>query len=95
MISAILNKIKSVSISQYPTLIREIMSCVETSLTYTEIWDYVTNLDLNTIKMVNNTIPDIQYETDLWGGIDDTGSWVYVYDLNKAASRLHNIIYGN
>ena len=95
VISAILNKIKSVSISQYPTLIREIMSCVETSLTYTEIWDYVTNLDLNTIKMVNNTIPDIQYETDLWGGIDDTGSWVYVYDLNKAASRLHNIIYGN
>ena len=95
VIKAILDKVKSVSITQYATLIREIMSHVETSLTYTEILDYLTKLDLNTIQMVNNTIPDIQYETDLWGGIDETGSWVYVYDLNKASSRLHNIIYGN
>ena len=33
-------------------------------------------------------------ETDLWGGIDETGAWVWTYDIGAAANRLHNIIYG-
>ena len=42
---------------------------------------------------MNHTIPDPDYEADLWGGIDDTGAWVWIYDLDAAADRLHQIIY--
>lgn len=95
VLTAIFNKLKDTPKTQYPTLIKDLLECVETSLTYTDILGFATTIDLSQAELIKNTIPDAEYEDPLWGGIDDTGSWVWVYDLDAAADRLHNIIYGD
>ena len=94
VISAILAKMKGLPITQLPGTIKKLMNCVETSLSYADILGIIMSLDLGRLSVIYNTIPDYDYETDLWGGIDsDHGEWVWVYDLDKAADRLHGIIY--
>jgi len=94
VLTALFNKIKGTPKTQYPELIRQLLACVETSLSYADIIDLVNKFDLQKTELVKNTIPDAQYEENLWGGIDETGSWVWIYDLDAAADRLHSIIYG-
>ena len=95
VISCLFEKIRNTSVLQMPGMIRELLECVETSLSYGDILKIILSLDIRNLNLVNNTIPDIRYETDLWGGIDrDHGEWVYIYDLDQAAERLHQIIYG-
>ena len=40
------------------------------------------------------TIPDAEFETDLWGGIDSSGMWCWHYDLDAAAARMRSIAFG-
>lgn len=93
VLTAIFNKVKDTPTSQYPTLIKQLLECVETSLSYTEILTLAMSVNLSSAKLVRNTIPDAEFDDPLWGGIDDTGSWVWVYDLDAAADRIHKIIY--
>lgn len=95
VLTAIFNKLKDTPKSQYPSLIKDLLSCIETSLSYTDILGFATTIDLSSAELVKNTIPDAEFEDGLWGGIDDTGSWVWVYDLDAAAERIHSIIYEN
>ncbi|MBQ9031672.1 MAG: LCP family protein [Parasporobacterium sp.] len=95
VLQAILDKMKQVPLTQYPSMIREFMGCVETSLTYLELLNLVRGMDLGSVTLETYTIPDKEYETNLWGGIDENGEWVYIYDLDEAAQRLHTIIYGS
>ena len=96
VIANLFEKIRNTPLTQMPGMIRKLMECVETSLSYGDILNIVMSLDLKNLNIVYNTIPDPQYETDLWGGIDDDhGEWVYIYDLDQATERLHDIIYGS
>ena len=96
VISCLFEKLKNTSLLQMPGMIRKLMGCVETSLSYGDILKIVMSLDISNLDIEYNTIPDPEYETDLWGGIDDDhGEWVYIYDLDQAAERLHSIIYGS
>lgn len=95
VITAILTKIKDLPLTSLPGTLNKLMNCVETSLSYADILGILMSLDIRNLNVEYNTIPDYDYETDLWGGIDDDhGEWVWVYDLDKAADRLHEIIYG-
>ena len=95
VLEKIFEKLKAIPVTQYPSTIRDLISCMETSLTYGDVSSLVNKLDLKTVKLETNTIPDYDYEKDLWGGIDETGSWVWIYDIEAAAKRLHEFIYGN
>jgi len=96
VISVLFEKLKNTPLTQLPGTVKKLMECVETSLSYGDIVQILLSLDIKTLEVVYNTIPDPAYETDLWGGIDDDhGEWVYIYDLDKAAARLHQIIYGS
>lgn len=86
-------KMRTKSVTQYPALIRTFMDCVETSLSFGDILSLATGVNIVSANLSTYTMPDDE-ETDLWGGIDETGSWVWIYDLDKAALRIHNIIYG-
>lgn len=94
VLSLILDKIKQMPILKYPSFIQEFLSCVETSLSSTELIGLGTKFNVKDAQLVRNTIPDTDYESDVYGGLDETGSWVWIYDLDEASHRLHNIIYG-
>lgn len=95
VITAILTKLQQVPLTSMPGTIRELMKCVETSLSYIDILSILLSLDIRHLNIEYHTIPDPDYEADLWGGIDDDhGEWVWIYDLGKASERLHEIIYG-
>ena len=93
VLNAVFEKIKNMPKSEYPALIREFLSIVETSLDTSDLLS-LSSIAVKGFTIENYTIPDAAYETDLWGGIDSTGAWVWEYDIENAADRLHRIIYG-
>ena len=46
------------------------------------------------VTLESYTVPDPEFEANLFGGLDETGSWVWIYDLDKAAERIKSLIYG-
>lgn len=95
VLKSLFNKLRGKPVSEYPELIRTFMSCVETSMSYTDIFSLATGINVRTAGLKTYTMPDPDYEPGLWGGIEeDTGSWVWIYDLDLAAERIHKIIYG-
>lgn len=94
IILALLQKVAKLPKTSYPEAVNKLMSTLESSMTANELLALIDCIDISTVQVVTNTIPDKDYETDLWGGIDSTGSWVYEYDIEEAAKRIHRIIYG-
>ena len=93
VLKALFAKLRTKPVTQYPTLIRNFMDCVETSMTYGEILSLATGVNLLNATVKSYSMPD-GGEEGLWSGIDETGSWVWIYDLDAAADRIHSIIYG-
>lgn len=94
VLSAVFDRIKTMSKTDYPHFIREFLGTAETSLSYGEILS-LSPIALTDFSIEQYTIPDAAYETELWGGIADDGVWYYMYDLDAAAKRLHQIVYGD
>ncbi len=93
VLNGVFEKILTMPKSEYPSFIRQFLSLVETSLDTSDLLA-LSSIAVKGFTIENYTIPDAEYETDLWGGIDSTGAWVWEYDIDKAADRLHQIIYG-
>lgn len=93
VLDAMLHQLQIMPKSDYPAFIRDFLGLVETSLSYDEILG-LTSFAMGDLSIVHNTIPEKEYESELWGGYDADGSWVWIYDLPHAAERLHHIVYG-
>lgn len=93
VIDALLQKIQEMPKSDYPAFIRKILGMVETSLSYSDLIG-LSSFAVNGFTIEENTIPLPEYETDLWGGVDEDNWWVWLYDIDHATERLHHIIYG-
>ncbi|MBQ2764867.1 MAG: LCP family protein [Firmicutes bacterium] len=78
---------------QFPKFVHDFSEIVDTSLSSLNVLKLAPIL-LRNPELERYTIPDAEYETDLWGGIDSSGMWCWHYDLDAAAARLHSIIYG-
>lgn len=89
VLMAILDRVQSMGVAEYPNFIKQMAPLVTTSLDYGEM------ISLASI-MVNN--PEIELytipgeEENAWGGKDD-GVWVWKYDLEAAGDHIHRIIY--
>ncbi len=92
ILNAIFESLKGMSKLEYPRFVRRFSAIVETSLSTADIMK-LAPLMLRDFAVVQNTIPDENYETDLSGGTDSDGVWYWHYDLDAAAERLHSIIY--
>ena len=93
VLKALFAKLRTKPVSEYPKLIRDFMGCVETSLSYSDILSLATGVNLINATVSTYSMPDGS-EPELFSGIDETGSWVWIYDLDQAAVRIHQIIYG-
>lgn len=93
ILNAIFESLKGMNKSEYPKFVRRFSAIVETSLSTADIMK-LAPLMVRDFAVVQNTVPDENYETDLSGGTDSDGVWYWHYDLDAAAKRLHSIIYG-
>lgn len=95
VLQSLFDRVKEMPKSEYPALVTQLLGCVETSLTYAEIISLVASVDLSNAELIKNTIPDVNYQSNIWGGYDESiNAWVWIYDLDVAAERIHTIIYG-
>lgn len=95
VLTALFENIKATPKSDYPALITQLLGCVETSLTYADIISLVSSIDVSSAELIKNTVPDLNYQPNVWGGYDESiDAWVWIYDLDYAAYRVHTIIYG-
>jgi LCP family protein required for cell wall assembly len=94
ILNAIFESLKTMDKLEYPKFVREFSAIVETSLNTADIMK-LSSIMLRDFDIVQNTIPDENYETDLSGYTDSDGVWYWHYDLDAAAERLHSIIYGD
>ena len=93
VLSAVLDNIMDMSVLKYPSFIREFMSISESSLSTSEILSFAP-MAFKKFTINTYTVPDINYETDLTSGYDSSSQWCWFYDLDGAAERIHEIIYG-
>lgn len=90
--AGLIQRLKTMSFSEYPNLIKQMMPYCETSLELDDIIGLAPILTSKfTIQSIN--VPDIQYETDLFDGELEDHIWYYVYDVTQAAKRISSFIY--
>ena len=106
VIRQLFEKLKAMPKSEYPAFITRLMGDMETNVTLEMLYSF-TELDMETLTLDCYTIPDPDYETDVvgdWDPVDlslldeddpwlDNPTWLWMYDLDAAAERLHSIIY--
>lgn len=89
VLEKLLQELKTIPKSQYPALIKTVMSLTETSLSVDQILAFAPML-LNDPSLERNMIPT---EKDNPDNARHNGMWVWKYDLEAAAKRLHSFIY--
>ncbi len=89
VLMAILDRVESMGVAEYPSVIKQLAPLVTTSLDYGEMLSLASIL-VNNPEIETYTIPG--EEENAWGGKDD-GVWVWKYDLEAAGEHIHRIIY--
>lgn len=90
VLNLLVEKVKSTSILKYPSLIKQLLGYVETSMTYDEILGFAPMVTKN-ITIEQTAMPDEELDNAKGGG----DPWVWRYDLDDAADRIHRFIYEN
>lgn len=95
VLNLMLEKVKKMSITKYPGILKTAMGNVETSLSYTEILSYAPLIaDLGTME--HTYVPDESKDKNVSGGLyGANGAWVWRYDIDAAADRIHDFLYGD
>lgn len=92
ILNCLFGKARSMSASQYPTLIRQCLGLCTTSLDYGEILKFSQVLLNKDLTLKQFALPGDA--VDAWGGImRRSGAWCYVYDLRQASDALLTFIY--
>ena len=87
------NKAITMKKTQYVSLVKALIPCSETSLSYTDIMELATNILLSSPTFEQYRLPPADYQKDfLMTGPSGYGSVIY-YDLDYAAKLINAIIY--
>lgn len=90
---AVQKKVITLSADALPALASFLIeNTVETNLTVNDVLEWLSK-DVIHYEIVSSVLPDFGYEHDIFGGIDEsTEQWVWIYDLEEGAARLHSLI---
>lgn len=91
VIRKIFEKLSGAGFLQWFKIVTKMLETTKISMPLGDILEVV-GLPLGEYSLVNNVVPDIEYETDLKTAIDEHGEWVWLYDLGKAGDRIVDII---
>lgn len=92
VLSAMLDRVKQQSVSQWPDTFGRMLQLCHTTLSADEIWELALWVleESPTIEELSLPTPELK----AWGGVlDRQRGWVRVYDLEAATTVLHNFIY--
>lgn len=92
VIQQALSNFKKIKPTDYIGVTLKILSCVDTSMPMSYILSILTQCDVPNMTMQAHTVPSEDIDPNLWGGIDDSGQWVWKFDLEKTADYIHSII---
>lgn len=88
----LIKRVKDLSITDYPGTIKQMMPFCETNLSLEDIVSIAPILTTS-FEIQSITIPDGQYETDLFDGKAEDDVYYLVYDVTGAAERISAFIY--
>lgn len=92
VLEALLHKLRVIGKQATQDNLETIMESMETSYFYDQFYRIFDGLDFDTMTLERYTVPDRAYETVYLEGIDETGSWVWDYDLEAAGERINRLI---
>lgn len=91
VIRKIFEKLSKAGFLQWFDIAMKVLETTTISMPLGDILEVI-SLPLSEYTLVNNVVPDIEYETDVKTAIDEHGEWVWLYDLGKAGDRIVDII---
>ena len=93
VMQGLFNRAISMKKSQYPELIKALIPCTETSLSYGDILTLATSVLLGSPSFEQYRLPPSEYQNDfLMTSPSGYGSVIY-YDLDYAAKLINSVIY--
>lgn len=90
--SALVGKVTELSWSDYPSLIQQMMPYCETNLDLTDVMGLAPIL-LTDFTISSISVPNVDYETDLFSDYDSSDAYRMIYDPTGAAQRISAFIY--
>lgn len=93
--AALVQRLKNISFTEYPGLIKQMMPYCETNLSLDDSIGMAPILT-SSFDVQSITVPDVEYETDLYDGpVEEGGEQVcyLIYDVTNAAQRVSAFIY--
>ncbi len=90
--SALVGKLEGMGLTDYTNLIQQLMPYCETSLDLGDILG-MTPILFTDFTISKISVPNPDYETDLFDGLDSSGDYHMIYDPTGAAERISSFIY--
>lgn len=90
--SALVKRLKSIGVTDYPGLIKQMMPYCETNLGLEDIVSMVPILT-SSFDIQSITVPDPRFETDLFDGKAEDDVYYLIYDVTGAAQRISAFVY--
>lgn len=90
VLKGLVEQMKGKSKLEYPDLIHKIMPMCETSLDFADI------MAMSPIMFTNFTMETLSVpgeEENAYGGFNEAGGWVYLYDVEAASHHINRFIY--
>ncbi len=92
VLTGLVQQLKNLGVTDYPGLIRQLMPYCETNLSLEDIVAMAPILT-SSFDIQSITVPDVQYETDLFDGPAEDNVYYLIYDVTGAAERISAFIY--
>ena len=89
VMNALLHQIRSMGTSKSLDMLDSFMETVETSYFYADLYDILSPLDMSNLTMSRFIVPSSDVNPEVVGGLDETGSWVWQFDIEKAADFIN------
>ena len=92
VLNAVLHKMGSLGTSKSLDLLDPLMNVVETSFFYADLYDILAPLDMKNMTLSRYIVPSMESNPERFGGLDETSSWVWEFDIEKAADYINEVL---
>lgn len=89
VMNAVLHKIRTMGTSQALGMLDTFIETVETSYFYSDLYDILSPLDMPNMTLYRYVVPNEEVNPELIGGLDEEGSWVWQFDIEKTADFIN------
>ena len=89
---AAMERLRSLGMDKSLEMLDTMMSSLESSYFYSDLYDIFSPLNMSSLALYRYTIPNGTVNPEVTGGLDETGSWVWQYDIEAAATYINKLL---